>query len=143
MEPELYDDELFPTDEDIIEMFHKGGAWGLETLIDLQGCNPDTIRDKEKIEEFVELLADLIDMKRFGDPVIVHFGADSRVAGYSLTQLIETSLISGHFANETNEAFINIFSCKEYKPQVAVGFCRLFFGASAVNCEILYRGGWR
>ena len=47
-----------------------------------------------------------------------------------MLQLIETSLISGHFANDTNRAYLDIFSCKAYDPAVVEAFSREFFSAS-------------
>lgn len=44
-----------------------------------------------------------------------------------MTQFIETSLISGHFANDTNAASLDIFSCKSYDPAVVENFARTFF----------------
>ena len=126
-------------DEDVVKKFRKENAWGLCTSVDLKHCNPETIRNPEKIREFVVELCDLIEMKRFGEPTIVHFGPNERVAGYSMTQLIETSLISGHFANETNSAYLDIFSCKEYSPEKTVEFCKRFFGAGATKHNILFR----
>jgi S-adenosylmethionine/arginine decarboxylase-like enzyme len=101
--------------------------WGLLTSLDLYDCNPDTIRDAEKIKKYVVELCDLIEMKRFGECQVVHFGEDERVAGYSMIQLIETSLISGHFANLTNAAYIDIFSCKPYDPERVAEFTKRYF----------------
>lgn len=78
-------------------------------------------------------------MKRFGEPTIIHFGQDNRVAGYSMVQLIETSCISGHFANDTNNAYIDIFSCKEYPPKEAVNFTKKFFEAENANYTVIFR----
>ena len=79
-------------------------------------------------------------MKRFGEPQVVHFGPNDRVAGYSMTQSIEMSLISGHFANEANAAlYIDIFRCKEYEPGVAAEFTRRFFGADSVAFQVVLR----
>ncbi len=127
------------TDDEIETTFKESGAWGLYTSVDLKDCNPATIRDAEKIREFVIELCDRINMKRFGEPTIVHFGPCEKVAGYSLAQLIETSLVSGHFANETNAAYLDIFSCKEYSPRVVAEFCRTFFEASSITTHILFR----
>ena len=71
-------------------------VWGIASAIDIYNCNPDTIRDADAIRRFVVELCDLIEMRRFGETQVVHFGEDERVAGYSMVQLIETSLISGH-----------------------------------------------
>lgn len=127
------------TDAEVIAEFKKEDCWGLCTSIDLKECDPATIRDAEKIHQFVLELADLIDMKRFGEPQIIHFGPNDRVAGYSMTQLIETSLLSAHFANDTNAAYIDIFSCKEYAPSVASAFCKKFFGAKGMNTTVFFR----
>jgi len=127
------------TDAEVIAEFKKEDCWGLCTSIDLKECDPATIRDAEKIHQFVLELADLIEMKRFGEPQIIHFGPNDRVAGYSMTQLIETSLLSAHFANDTNAAYIDIFSCKQYAPSVAAAFCKKFFGAKVMNNTVFFR----
>src|SRR5690554_3431697 len=127
------------SDVEIVAQFKQRGCWGLYTSVDLKGCDPATIRDAEKIHRFIVELCDLIDMKRFGEPQIIHFGPNERVAGFSMTQLIETSLVSGHFANETNAAYLDIFSCKEYEPSKAAEFCRDFFGAESVTHQVLFR----
>jgi S-adenosylmethionine/arginine decarboxylase-like enzyme len=113
--------------------------WGLLTSLDLYDCNPDTIRDANKIKQYVVELCTLIDMKRFGDCQVVHFGEEERVAGYSMIQLIETSLISGHFANLTNSAYIDIFSCKAYDPNTVAEFTRKFFRAGFVELHVTKR----
>lgn len=126
-------------DEAIIQKFKEENAWGLCTAVDLKDCDPDTIRDPAMIRRFVIELCDLIKMKRFGEPTIVHFGPNDRVAGFSMTQLIETSLISGHFANATNAAYLDMFSCKEYGPEEAAAFCKNFFGARTMNFHTYFR----
>ena len=78
-------------------------------------------------------------MKRFGEPIVVRFGADPRVQGYSLAQLIETSLVSGHFAEDSDRAFIDIFSCKEYLPSEAAKFCKDYFGAKDMQYSVTFR----
>jgi len=116
----------------------EGKAWGLSTSVDLQDCAPETIRDRNHIEAYVIALCNLIGMKRYGDCQIVHFG-DGRVAGYSMIQLIETSLISGHFANDTNRAYLDIFSCKGYDAVVVEEFSRKFFGARSSTISMTLR----
>jgi S-adenosylmethionine/arginine decarboxylase-like enzyme len=113
--------------------------WGIQSCIDLYDCNPETIRDAEKIKQFVKELCVLIDMKRFGETQVVHFGADEKVAGFSMTQLIETSLISAHFANLTNTTYLDVFSCKYYDSDKAAAFAKNFFGAKEVRLQVLER----
>ena len=127
------------SDEETIELFKNGNEWGLLTSVDLRGCDPEKIRSKEVITQFSIDLCEYIKMKRFGDPIVVRFGADLRVQGYSLAQLIETSLISGHFAEDTDRAFIDIFSCKEYPPNETAEYCKKYFGAKEVDYSVTFR----
>ena len=102
-------------------------AWGLQCSFDIYGCNAEIIRDADKIKQFVYQLCELIDMKRFGECQVVNFGEDERVAGFSMVQLIETSLISAHFANQSNTVYLDVFSCKPYNPEVVKDFAIFYF----------------
>lgn len=125
--------------EDTREVFDENNSWGLSTAIDLHSCNPRLIRDAGKIKDFTIELCDLIKVKRFGECIIVHFGESEEIQGFSLVQLIETSLISGHFANMTNNAYIDIFSCKFYEPAIAIEFCKTFFEAKEIQSDCILR----
>jgi S-adenosylmethionine/arginine decarboxylase-like enzyme len=70
------------------EFYNNSKVWGLLTSVDLYSCNSKTIRDAEAIKKYVSELCLLIEMKRFGDTKVVHFGEDEKVAGYSMVQLI-------------------------------------------------------
>jgi S-adenosylmethionine/arginine decarboxylase-like enzyme len=120
------------------EMVGEGKAWGLCTAVDLQDCDPHLIRNADHIRRYVVELCELIDMQRFGECQVVDFGS-GRVAGYSMVQLISTSLISGHFANDTNNAYLDIFSCKGYDPTVVEDFSKKFFGARRSSATVTLR----
>ena len=113
--------------------------WGLLSCIDLYDCDHEIIRNAKKIKQFVVELCDLIEMRRFGETQVVHFGEDERVAGFSMTQLIETSLISAHFANATNTTYLDVFSCKLYDPPVVADFAKKYFKAKTVNLQVVHR----
>ena len=125
--------------ENTIRVLPQTQPWGILSSIDLYDCNPETIRDAEKIKQFVIELCDLIEMKRFGETQVVHFGEDEKVAGYSMTQLIETSLISAHFANLTNATYLDVFSCKAYDSQKVVEFAKSFFQADTAEVHVVER----
>lgn len=129
----------FQKEDRFFHDFNATGAWGLVTALDLQDCNPQTIRSADAIHQFTVELCQRIGVKRFGEPVIVHFGEDERVAGYSLVQLIETSLVSGHFANESNRVYLDIFSCAYYDPEEVTRFASNFFEASRYNQNVYMR----
>ncbi|MFH1427697.1 MAG: S-adenosylmethionine decarboxylase [Patescibacteria group bacterium] len=126
-------------DQMILEKYQKENPWGMSTSIDLKDCNPEIIRDANKIREFVNELCKLIDMKKFGETTVVDFGEDPRVSGFSMTQLIETSLISGHFANQTNAVYLDVFSCKYYSPSQAAEYVKDFFQAKSYKLNYIFR----
>ncbi len=119
--------------------FKKGKYWGLLTSLDLHSCDGKLIRDKLAIKEYVVKLCNKIKMKRFGDTQVIHFGEAEEVAGFSMTQLIETSLISGHFANKTNNIYLDIFSCKYYNPEKIAEFTKKFFKAKDYDMHLVLR----
>jgi S-adenosylmethionine/arginine decarboxylase-like enzyme len=123
----------------IKEQAVEQAVWGIASSFDIYNCDPDTIRDADKIKQFVKELCDLIEMKRFGETTVVHFGEDEKVAGFSMIQLIETSLISAHFANLTNTTYLDVFSCKPYDPAVVEDFARKFFGGTHVITNVNLR----
>ena len=113
--------------------------WGIASAIDIYHCDPEKIRDAELIKRFVVELCDLIEMKRFGETQVVHFGEDEKVAGFSMVQLIETSLISAHFANLTNATYLDVFSCKAYDPETVRRFSQEYFGGTESVLNVTYR----
>jgi S-adenosylmethionine/arginine decarboxylase-like enzyme len=114
-------------------------VWGISSSVDIYQCDPETIRSADKIRQFVIELCDLIQMKRFQDTLVVHFGEDERVAGFSMVQLIETSLISAHFANLTNTTYLDVFSCKPYDPNQVADFAQKFFGGQRCTTHVNLR----
>ncbi len=123
----------------IVEQAITEKAWGISSSFDIYNCNPETIRNADKIRQFVRELCDLIEMKRFQDTVVVNFGEDERVAGFSMIQLIETSLISAHFANLTNTTYLDVFSCKPYDPAMVEKFSTGFFEGSHCIAQVSLR----
>jgi S-adenosylmethionine/arginine decarboxylase-like enzyme len=90
--------------------------------------NIDLVKSKENIENFARELVKEIKMIPYGEPWVVHFGDTEEVAGHTLTQLIMTSNISGHFVDKTGEIFIDVFSCKDFDAGFALMCIKKFFG---------------
>lgn len=115
------------------------GCWGVSSCIDLYDCNLQLMQDEAAIKRFVRELCDLIKMRRFGETQVVRFGDDPRVTGFSMTQLIETSLISAHFADNSRAIYLDVFSCAPYEPNEAAAFAARFFKAKRHSVRILTR----
>jgi S-adenosylmethionine/arginine decarboxylase-like enzyme len=118
--------------------FKKGDAWGYCVSFDLHDCDPALIRDPLIIDHYVEKLCMEIGSTPYGKPLIKRFGTKDK-EGYSFVQLVTTSSITGHFSEDTNKAFIDIFFCDIYDPQKAVDFSKDFFKARSVDARLTTR----
>jgi S-adenosylmethionine decarboxylase len=114
-------------------------GWHLE--LDLAGCDLDTITSKSGLCRWVTDLCQLIDMKAYGEPWVERFGlADEKTAGNTLVQLIETSSITGHFAENDGGAYLDIFSCRWFDPDVVIAFTVEYFGGTLADQRFHERG---
>ena len=125
--------------ESLESQYNTQNPWWIHCGVDVYQCNPESIRDAGVIKKYVAELCRLIEMKTYGETQVVHFWEDERVAWYSMTQLIETSLISGHFANESNAIYIDVFSCKYYDPDIVARFTTDFFEGENYKLSINLR----
>ena len=118
--------------------------WGQHLIIDMAGCDAAALRDRDAIARFCRDLVAAIGMTAHGAPLIERFAAhDPRAAGYSLVQLIETSSITGHFAETPGEAYIDIFSCRRFAESAALAVCRRHFRPAEWGLATLRRQGGR
>ncbi len=120
-------------------MTSKPAYWGLSSSIDLYECDLKLMQDADAIKHFVHQLCDRIKMRRYGDTQVVYFGDDPRVTGFSMTQLIETSLISAHFADASCAIYLDVFSCAPYEPEDVAQFAREFFKAKRHRLHVVKR----
>lgn len=97
------------------------------------------MQDAEAIREFVRILCDRIKMRATAKPRSFFFGDDPRVQGFSMTQLIETSLISAHFADASQAIYLDVFSCAPYDPEDAARFAMEFFKAESYIIHVTER----
>ena len=120
-------------------MDHQTDSWGVSSCIDLYDCDSNLMQDEAAIKRFVRELCDLIKMRRFGETQVVRFGDDPHVTGFSMTQLIETSLISAHFADNSRAIYLDVFSCAPYDPNEAANFAARFFKAGRCKVQVVTR----
>ncbi len=120
---------------------NKKEDYGQELILDLYGCNLKKISSGRDIKRFVTELCDhVIHMKRYGKPLVPHFGHDNPVtAGYSLVQFIETSSVTAHFSEYKRSVYLNIFSCALFDPKKTTQFCKTFFDAKRVESHLIKR----
>ena len=121
------------------KMEEKFEYWGMSSCIDLYECDLTLMQNADAIREFVRTLCDRIKMRRYGETQVVFFGDEPRVQGFSMTQLIETSLISAHFADVSHTIYLDIFSCAPYDPKDAAKFAADYFKAAHYQVNVVNR----
>ncbi len=112
---------------------------GQLTIIDLNECDKELVKDKKELKKFGQKLCDVIEMKSYGRPIIKRFGK-GKLRGYSLIQLIETSSIVVHLDEFENKVFIDIFSCRNFDSKKAEVFAKNYFKAEKIKCKTFLRG---
>ena len=112
--------------------------WGHHLLLNARGCVSNTIRNKATIETFSRDLVKKIDMVPYGQPQVVMFGTGNK-KGYTLVQLIETSNITGHFVEETDDMYLDVFSCKTFDPKTVKEVVEYYFAPKDVDTMFVSR----
>jgi S-adenosylmethionine/arginine decarboxylase-like enzyme len=113
-------------------------TWGKHLIVDAAKCSGRSIRSEKTIYDFTKHLVKRIDMVAYGEPQIVMFGTGNK-KGYTLVQLIETSNITAHFVEETNDMYLDVFSCKDFDPHAVVGLISDYFQPEDVSTHVLHR----
>ncbi|NGX31263.1 MAG: hypothetical protein K940chlam8_00629, partial [Chlamydiae bacterium] len=127
-------------DQEVLDRYSEETPWGMNVSIDLYEADPKLMKDPKYVKQFMTDLVKFINMKAYGEPIVVDFGDTPRVAGISALQLIETSSITAHFANFSSTIHIDIFSCKAFSPHLAGLFCKEYFKAEEMKMSpIVFR----
>ena len=113
-------------------------SWGYHLMLDCSRCVPTSIRCSPNITKFAKTLVQRIDMVPYGEPQVIHFGSGDK-AGFTLVQLIETSNISAHFCEETNDMYLDVFSCKPFDPKTVEDTVTEYFGPYQKNTLFVQR----
>jgi len=113
-------------------------TWGKHLILDAAGCSPKMIGCPIVIGNFAKDLVKRIDMVAYGNPHIVMFGTGNK-KGYTLVQLIETSNICAHFVEENNSMYLDVFSCKDFDPQVVEEAVKEYFDAQVFKSTTILR----
>lgn len=126
-----------------MEMVKDG--YGKELILDLHNCNPDKFT-RESIGQYFIDICELIDMQRAD----LHWWDDldlpederetePHLKGTSAIQFIKTSNITIHTLDILKNVYLNIFSCKDFDPQVAKDFSEKWFEGQAVTHQVIIR----
>lgn len=119
--------------------------YGKELILDLHNCDPSTFT-RGSIENYFKKLCDLIDMERcelywwddYGVPPEEQ-ETEPHMKGTSAIQFISTSNITIHTLDLLENVYLNIFSCKDFDPNVVIKFSEDWFKGKTVNSQVIQR----
>lgn len=119
--------------------------YGKELILDLHGCDTKTFQRKY-IGAYFKMVCYLIDMERckltWWDDVGVpkeEQQTEPHLKGTSAVQFIMTSSIVVHTLDLMGNAYINIFSCKNFNEKVSADFTKTWFGGKIVSKKTIKR----
>jgi len=112
--------------------------WGYHSMLNVYKCCPVAIRNPENIKRFSNTLVRRIDMVPYGPPQVEMFGHGNK-KGYTLVQLIETSNVTAHFVEETNDIYVDVFSCKHFDSNVVKDTIEEYFRSTNIDEMFLHR----
>lgn len=120
-------------------------AYGKELILDLHECSV-AVFSRKHIERYLVELCELIDMKRedlfWWDDVGLpeeECQTEPHLKGTSAVQFLLTSNVTIHALDLLGNAYVNIFSCKEFDSDEATSFTMAFFGGCLVNRQEIVR----
>ena len=114
-------------------------AWGYHLILDCSGCNLEKIKSKSNIWAFVRTTIKRVNMKAHGDTIIENLLPGTDNEGYSVLQMITTSNITAHFVNKTGDAYIDLFSCKEFEAEIVIATVKEFFSPTGIKLNSIER----
>ena len=120
-------------------------AFGKELVLDMHNCDPSTFNRKSIKKYFKEVCA-LIDMERAD----LHWWDDlntpeeeketePHLKGTTAIQFIKTSNITIHTLDLLKKVYLNIFSCKDFDPEIVKQFTEEWFKGKIVNNHVIER----
>ncbi|MCJ7572203.1 MAG: S-adenosylmethionine decarboxylase [Candidatus Thermoplasmatota archaeon] len=119
--------------------------YGKELILDIHHCDSTTF-NRTSIRNYFKELCNLIDMKRCE----LYWWDDYRVPpeerqtephmkGTSAIQFISTSNITIHTLELLGNVYLNIFSFKEFDPDLVLNFSEKWFKGKTINSQVIKR----
>lgn len=103
-------------------------------IIDVHNITNSTLTDKVGLEKFLSELPSQIGMNILSGPVVTH--GIPQNPGLSGFVLIDYSHISVHTFSQTQQALIDIFSCKKYDQNTVVKSVLDYFQVDKSHAQI-------
>ena len=119
--------------------------YGKELILDLHNCDSTTF-SRKSIRNYFKQLCDLIDMERcklvWWDDYQVPIEeqeTEPHLKGTTAVQFIMTSNITIHTLDSLKNAYVNIFSCRDFNVDSAAKFSAEWFRGNVASSHVIER----
>lgn len=113
--------------------------WSLDLMLNFHNCKKLQL-DESFIKKFGQTLGEKIDPKGEIVGVVSEFGKhDENMNGFRLVHETQNSLITGHFLSSNKNSFINIHSCRGYRPSEAMDLAIKELEPEDYSCQKVFR----
>ena len=116
-------------------------GFGIHLTLDLTECNKHRLKDLGSIFDLLDTLPDLLGMTKVAPPYVFKYSGkvpeDKGITGFVV---IAESHVSIHTFQEKDHAFVDVFSCKGFNCEKALGYIIDRLEARKVSATIVVRG---
>lgn len=116
--------------------------FGLHLTLDAYNCDPKTLNDSDLVKKMLDELPGMLGMKKMMEPVVMFAQPNGKrdPGGYSGFVMIQESHISIHTFIKRRFVTADIYSCKEFDSEKAVGYFKSGFNTTDADVSIEKRG---
>ena len=115
--------------------------YGPHLMLDCYECDRKALDDLNTAYRFLDKLPEKIRMTKITKPYIFRYEGTKPIdRGITGVVIIAESHISIHTYPEKNYVTIDVYSCKDFEPEIAVNFVKEVFKPKEINKKFLYRG---
>ena len=119
--------------------------FGPHLMLDLYKCDRQRLLDVNLAHKVLNELPDIMGMNKIMPPYVVPYSGSKNPAsfdrgGISGIVIIAESHISLHSFAEQEYINVDIFSCKQFDPEVAIAYLVEAFGAKKIERNLIMRG---
>lgn len=129
-------------------MNSEAKPFGYSYLLDMYNCRKGSANDLELHYRFLERLVDLLGMTKMSAPIVLH--APTNIDGSEIhpdkmgvsgwVPLIESG-IQIHSIEPTHFITLDVYSCKQFNPEMVQTFAHQHFGFTDCDERFVSRGG--
>ncbi len=113
--------------------------YGPHLILDCYGANPEKLNDLDFIFDFLDKLPALIGMQKIGPPQMARV-RQADIAGVTGIIIIVTSHISIHTYVNKDCFFMDVFSCKDFDPELVINHVKTNFEVKEIESVLIERG---